>query len=341
MTNTPSSNADPRLVEGHVACGAGVPVVADCVGQSFNTKTKSLDLVVTLPRFNYDLQLVAPEWQANAANPADLKEQEQDFKWGVITAWENSPDGSQLPITARVDRWRIEFLVESPAGAPFSTTAWSAMEEIDDWWELFSSWLEIITSHNVSAKRTSGGIRAEPIWIWDASDFMTRRNAGVARSGHIYNQTTGAPVDIATLEACMRLAADGQPPPDMWMFIRDARSLIARGDFRRAVIDAGTAAELAMTEILDQDLATTDHMLRDALLARSRTLEGRANLMKDLNAGKVPETFRKDLQGPRNRAAHGGVPQTLADATKALAVATNLVEQAEPSLGFIPESYST
>ncbi|AYM41164.1 hypothetical protein [Mycobacteroides chelonae] len=340
MTVTPSGNADIRLVEGHVACGAGIPVIADCVGESFNTKTKSFDLVVTLPRFNYDLQLVAPEWHANATNPADLKEQEGDFKWGVITAWENAPDGSQLPITARVDRWRIEFLVEFPAGASFSSTAWSAMEEIDEWWELFSSWLEIITSHNISTRRTSGGIRAEPIWIWDASDLVSRRNAGVARSGQVYNQTAGAPVDVTTLEACMRLAADGQPPPDMWMFIRDARALIARGDFRRAVIDAGTAAELAMTEILDQDLAAADTVLHDALIGRSRTLEGRSKLMRELGAGLVPTNFKNDLQEPRNKAAHSGVPQTLASATKALEVATNLVEQAEPSLGLIPESDS-
>ncbi len=113
--------------------------------------------------------------------------------------------------------------------------------------------------------------------------------------------------------------------------------LLTGGDYRRAVIDAGTAAELAVTEILDQDLATTDSVLRDALIDRSRTLEGRAKLMKDLGAGSVPETFKNDLQVPRNKAAHGGVPQTLADATKALAVATNLVEQAEPSLGLIPE----
>jgi hypothetical protein len=310
-------------------------VAADCIGGSFYTKTKTYDLAVTLPRFDYDLRLVAPEWEATASTPEELKEQEEDFKWGVITGWENAPDGSQLPIMARIDRWRIELLIELAPGTPFRTAAWSAIDEIDDWWELFRSWLEIVTTHNVSKRRTRGGIRSEPIWIWDSSDFATRRNAGIARSGPIYDQP-GPPIDRATLEACMRLAADGQPPPDMWLFIRDARALLDGGDYRRAVIDAGTAAELAMTEILDQDLATTDSVLRDALMDRSRTLGGRANLMKELRAGSVPKTFKDDLQEPRNKAAHGGVPQTPAGAIKALAVATNLVEQAEPSLGLIP-----
>ncbi len=335
MTAPQGSSPDVRLVEGHIACGAGVPVSADCVSQSFYTKTKSFDLAVTLPRFDYDLRLVAPEWQATATTPAALKEQEEDFKWGTITGWENAPDGSQLPIMARIDRWRIELLIELVPGTPFRTAAWSAMREIDDWWELFRSWLEIITSLNVSKRQASGDIRSEPIWIWDSSDFATRHDASIARSWPIHNQP-GAPVDRTTLEACMRLAADGQPPPAMWLFIRDARALIDSGDYRRAVIDAVTAAELAMTEILDQDLATTGSVLSNALLDRSRTLEGRARLMKELGAGSVPETFKNDLQVPRNKAAHGGVPQTLADATKALAVATNLVEQAEPSLGLIP-----
>lgn len=339
MTASTDSNNDVRLVEGHIACGTGVPVAADCIGQSFHSKTRTYDLAVTLPRFDQDLRLVAPEWATSASTPAELKEQEEDFKWGVITGWENSADGSQLPIMARIDRWRIELLVGIAPGASFSTAAWSAVDEIDDWWELFRSWLEIVTNHNVSRRRTSGGIRSEPIWIWDSSDFTLRRDAAIARTWPIYDHP-GPPIDRTTLAACMKLAAEGDPPPDMWLFIRDARALIDSGDYRRAVIDLGTAAELAMTEILDQHLATTDSDLGDALMARSRTLEGRAKLMKDLGAGIVPTTFKDDLQVPRNRAAHGGAPQTLAGATKALAVATNLVEQAEPSLGLIPDGRS-
>jgi hypothetical protein len=41
-------------------------------------------------------------------------------------------------------------------------------------------------------------------------------------------------------------------PPAEWLFIRDARSLLSAGDFRRAVIDACTAAELSVTALIDR-----------------------------------------------------------------------------------------
>ncbi|WP_203457401.1 hypothetical protein, partial [Mycolicibacterium sp. CBMA 361] len=94
----------------------------------------------------------------------------------------------------------------------------------------------------------------------------------------------------------------------------------------------------AMTELLDQHLAVTETKLRDALVERSRTLEGRAKMLKDLGIGTVPTTFKEHLQMPRNKAAHGGHRLSLEGANKALAVASNLVEQAEPLLSLLPAS---
>jgi HEPN domain-containing protein len=134
----------------------------------------------------------------------------------------------------------------------------------------------------------------------------------------------------------MALTVTGRKPPAEWLFIGDARSLMKTGDYRRAVIDAGTAAELAMTEILDQYLATTESDTRNALLSRSRTLEGRATLIKELNAGEIPTDFTPGLKNPRNRAAHGGEQPTRSVAQKAVEIAEEIVEQAHPILGLLP-----
>lgn len=331
-----STGADIRSLEGHIACGTGLYVTVECLGRSYYSKSESHDLSITLPHYDFDVPLAPPVWECSALTPDDKEEQELSLKWGVIKDWDTTTDGRQVPTTARVDRWRFETIIQVPQGESFSQAAWSVMPEVDDWWALFRSWLEILTSRNIATRPTAGDIRSEPIWIWECSAAKTRRNPGVARSWPLYDHVW-PPIDDPTLEACMKLAALREPPPDMWLFIRDARALIDSGDYRRAVIDAGTAAELAMTEILDQDLAATGSVLREALLARSRTLEGRAKLMKDLGAGCVPTTFKADLQNPRNKAAHGGVRQTLNGARKALAIAIDLVEQAEPLLGLVPE----
>jgi hypothetical protein len=211
-----------------------------------------------------------------------------------------------------------------------------AIQEIDAWWLLFSLWVEIFTSQDATDNgRTQTGTWTSPIWTWECRAGVRER-----ASTNTAWPVKSAPeqlLDRSTLEACMSLAALAEPPPNIWLFIRDARALINSGDYRRAVIDAGTAAELAMTDILDQYLAATDAVLRAALIDRSRTLEGRANLMKELGAGTVPNKFKEHLQNPRNKAAHGGHQPTLDGARKAVAIALDLVEQAEPLLGLLPD----
>ncbi len=46
--------------------------------------------------------------------------------------------------------------------------------------------------------------------------------------------------------------------------------------YRRAVIDAGTAAELVMTTLIDRKLAGTDSLVKKLLVDKYQTLNGRA-----------------------------------------------------------------
>jgi hypothetical protein len=58
-----------------------------------------------------------------------------------------------------------------------------------------------------------------------------------------------AGVTFDLLRGCLALA--GEDPPLAWILLRDARSLREAGQCRRAVIDAATSAELAVTAMLD------------------------------------------------------------------------------------------
>lgn len=53
------------------------------------------------------------------------------------------------------------------------------------------------------------------------------------------------------LRGCLALALAGEDPPLAWILLRDARSLREADQGRRAVIDAATSAELAVTAMLD------------------------------------------------------------------------------------------
>ena len=68
-------------------------------------------------------------------------------------------------------------------------------------------------------------------------------------------------LELHDLEACATAAGNQGPPPVEWLLIRDARSEVNEGwdlhaseNLRRGVIDAATAAELAMTALIDKYL---------------------------------------------------------------------------------------
>jgi hypothetical protein len=124
-------------------------------------------------------------------------------------------------------------------------------------------------------------------------------------------------LDPSQLQKVMDLVANDLCPETEWLFIRDARSLLRAGDYRRAVIDAGSAAELALTELLRRRLTNVDPVTRD------------------LNAGTVPNTFAENLNRPRTRATHGQEPLAHSEAKAAVEEATAIVAQAYP----LPEGF--
>jgi hypothetical protein len=134
----------------------------------------------------------------------------------------------------------------------------------------------------------------------------------------------------------MTLAANRTQPPDAWLFTRDARALLNAKQFRRAVIDAGTAAELAMTALIDRKLTSMNLLQREKLFEKNRGLWELSNLMLERDAGTRPDGLQQELAEPRNRAAHDGALLSEAKANAAISVAAELVEQAYPLASLLP-----
>lgn len=322
-----------RTLEGHFACGSGIYVTADCLDKTYASQTASHEMLVSLPSVGPGL-LEPPPFFAVAASPSDERKTVEEIRWGIVDNWIDRPDGAQIPTDARVERLAFALELEAADLKPLSQERLAAMREVDVWWTLFASWVSLFTSQDVTHSTARSGMQGGPVWTWECDQGL-RRKPSSNTSWPIRHEPPNL-LDHVTLEACMELSASGDRPPDEWLFIAEARSLVNTGDYRRAVIDAGTAAELAMTEILDQYFATTETALRDAVLSRSRTLEGRATVIKELKAATIPSDFTTGLKNPRNRAAHGGEQSTRDTAVKAIRVAAEIVEQAHPILSLVP-----
>jgi hypothetical protein len=125
--------------------------------------------------------------------------------------------------------------------------------------------------------------------------------------GHISRHSRGihrAPCSCArppNVRSC-----DRQPRSAEWLFIRDERSLLNGGDFRRAVIDSRTAAELSVTALIDRkfDLLGTSSTDREQQFASHHGLSKLIQLNNSLRASTLPRRLQQDVAEPRNKAAH-------------------------------------
>lgn len=335
MTQT-SAETQERPLEGHFECGAGLLIATECLGHGYDSKTANHDLAISLPTLKQEWQegyLGPPAWTHRVfRDPPQNKEvSDENFTWGVTVGFHDEPDGTQAPDFARVRRLRFEttIITTNYAGDFFNARA-GAVRELEAWWAVLSSWISVFTRQDfVEIGKTRGGIRSGPIVTWSGDKDGYRVNATIDTSLPVVSDDVDI-LDHRTLTGCMRLAGDGAQPPDAWLFIRDARSLVNARQYRRAVLDAGTAAELAMTALIDAKHNHLNLLEREKLLEKHRGLWEMSGLMEQSQAGTRPPGLQKDLAEPRNQAAHEGAALSEAKANAAIAVAVDLVEQLHP-----------
>ena len=299
MDSSSANQPSKWPLEGYFSCGNGLVVSHQCLGQSFQAQTESYTVTVTLPSLCAAAPgspLRRPAYRFNN-NGEDPNGHEADSEWGVVgqpRILADEPETkhaivAQCVVTTEVDAHDEDSFFDSIA---------VVSEEVADWWSWIGDWITVATGQDLtgSGERprdllTNGGFHA-----WSGySDGRRRTPIGWGR------QFLAAPVGVlepAQLQLAMDLVADDQCPETEWLFIRDARSLMQAGDYRRAVIDAGSAAELALTKLLQTRLAGVDSVIRETLLDRNRGLDRRAVLARDLKAGAVPNTFADRLNRP-------------------------------------------
>jgi hypothetical protein len=95
------------------------------------------------------------------------------------------------------------------------------------------------------------------------------------------------------------------------------------------VIDAATAAEVAITSWLDNRLSSAEPEVKAALLGTPLTL-GRLHRLYTQLGGALPPHFDRMLVTPRNHAAHRGLALSEEESAAAIEVASALLEEASP-----------
>jgi hypothetical protein len=359
-------------LEGHfVVGGSGLSVHADCLGRTFTSRTARYDLTIGLPQLDTsslplevqrlldtppvpNLELIPPVW---AYGPRDEHERAEERHispvWGAVFgvgAKKVYPESAKN--AAVVYRCRFYTTLIASDDEEFKAAAEDFLSEFDDWWTRFTSWVGILTSQDFVGLggNPRGALRSWPLFTWTCDSTGQRTNVQF-RSYFAPNQGVPmAKLQWDDLQACVSATGNQDPPPAEWLFIRDARSLLNAGQSRRAVLDAGTAAELAMTTLIDKHLDDTnaDEGVRNAIARGYRNLGAKKTLVGLLRPGLLSDRVQPDLIDKRDtaihgrsKAGHGWDEVTFEQAHTAVDLATEIVELAHPLAELLPGAQST
>jgi hypothetical protein len=355
--------------EGHfVVGGSGLYVTTGCLARTFTSRTASYDLTIGLPQADTRPDPIPPEIRQRLGEPAipnwDLippawtygpkDEGERAEEEHISPVWGGVLDDGRAakvyPETARdsavVYRCRFYTTITASDGVEFEAAAQGFLSELDDWWTRFTSWVGILTSQDfVGLGGHPGGLaRSYPLLTW-TGDVSGQRAGTQWRQYFPPNQGIPmAKLQLSDLEACITATGNQDPPPE-WLFIRDARSLLRAGQARRAILDAGTAAELAMTTLIDNHLDDTnaDAGVRKGIVKGYRNLGAKKSLLALLRPGLLSDRVQPDLIDKRDtaihgrsKAGHGWEEVTFDQAQTAVEIATEIVESAHPLASLLP-----
>lgn len=362
-------------LEGHFVIGGawGLQVHTACLGQTFTSRTASHNLEIGLPQRDSqpdipqqfrqvlgppvaNFELIPPKWKFEPANARERQEERE-----VRPVWGTTDGSGSATVvypesardTALVIRCRFYTAVDASNEAEFQAASSEFLGELDEWWNRFTDWVGVVAGQDfiglggyMRQGTTAGAIRT---WTGDADG----NRIGQAIESRFPQGRYGIPPAKLSLEDLQRCVAitGRQDPPAEWLLIRDSRLLLNAGHIRRAVLDVGTAAEIAMTVLIDRCLEdlNTDDAVKKAITSRYDNLGLMTGLLRSLRADLLPAGVENDLIALRNIAIHGRNRSgdrrwdqiTVDEAITAFRVAAAIVDAAHPLddlLGVTPPS---
>ncbi|MEV0043943.1 hypothetical protein AB0H60_10720 [Nocardia rhamnosiphila] len=323
-------------LEGHFACGSGFLVTPDCLGQTLVSRTANYDLSITLPARTggpESKELRRPPWTYVLAGD-DRDTYWSSDEWGSVAGAD-----VDAPTYVHIKRCVVHSEVVANDETQFKAAAQQFGDELAVWWSAVCDWLDVFTLQDfASLKRAQRSILNDSVQMWSGN------SAGVRKAGISYQVHSGGihqveVLDSHKLQAALDLAARGTQPDAEWLFMRDARSLLNAGEYRRAVIDACTAVELAVTALIDRKFdedGTSQAERKDQFAAHHGIFKLKQLHKKRSASGKLPRRLVEDVGAPRNKAAHKGEALSKAEAETAIKTAVEVVDIAFPLNSVIP-----
>lgn len=118
-------------------------------------------------------------------------------------------------------------------------------------------------------------------------------------------------------------------PPEAHLLLRDSRIELRKKNYRRSVLDAATASEMALIELRDATLLNTEPKISSLVKKKYKGIFELVEYLKKTDV-TIPEDIVKEVARPRNKAIHQGIMPNKDEAMACLKKSSELVKQSFP-----------
>lgn len=300
---------------------------SDCFGREYAVRIAGVDLRLHTPR----VVPVGGRWDVQKPDIAGVPEPpDDDFAWGSVTGWRTDPptveaawvSGIALDMDLSDDSLEREVINPNGAWQPAGATVDKLFAGIGGWSDAVFAWVgSLVNQHTFSGDRLQGAG-----WVGDgltvrAVDGDGESPRDMRSNNMMVTIRVSTSVERPTFEWVLNAVDHNQEPPLAHKFLREAAGEYRRGQLRRAVIEAGSAAELALSRW---------HAANPS--GWKKELNGDVTLGAAVKFTKAP--FPADaataLVGVRNDAIHRAQTPSSEQVIRAIEIAAEIVEACEP-----------
>ncbi|MFJ2664532.1 hypothetical protein ACIO14_09290 [Nocardia fluminea] len=293
----------------------------ELIASDIQTNISGYPVVVHFPH-----DIVGRDADRMLQKPPQLIGQVLDQDWGIARA--------ALQVATIM---RLGFTAVVPPGLNSETMKTDILSSLDPWLDIAIDWLSVLTgTHTRHVGPQFDLVFENRTMMFEISNAVPAFTLGFRPMPF----PSSLPGKIATKEAveyCFERAASGESVPLAWSLISEARALHRARQYRRAVVDAGSAVEMAAYALVQLEFASKTPPGVAKLLLESRgnlTLGTLINYLKATDYSLPPNIF-DDLVAIRNRVLHsnkgaGPVLPNESESVTAIEIATEVVKGAYP-----------
>lgn len=313
---------------------------SDCYGKDWKIKIGNLECIATLPTLDWtrkEPRIVSPtldaEIEKNIKHFTEKSEEgwERLRYWGSVTGYNPTKRTINIAHLGAIII-RFETLPSNITysdylhgrGHPEGDEIKELFQNIDGWFESMRAWIEVAKDQDANPENpvTTGRIQGDGLHVFTIEGKVISLPTTPTNLTVVLNSSEQ--VSLPLLRKIVTQVNNEIVPSDAHLLLRDSRAAIRRQQFRRAVIDAGSATEITLADFNNK----VTHIVPNG---RSLpTLGWYVRQPAIISGANLPNNIISNLVDIRNNAIHQNRTPTRDETVKSLSLAKEVVDILDP-----------